>query len=154
MPFDAMFIIILIGILSLYVFYLISIYIKLENRRSLILSKFTEVNNLIDNKIEIINNEELLKNKNINEIRLNLLNTVNVNERIKYNKILDDLIEEVDQEDKKFKKIITDLKEVNDKINYSKEFYNESLYEYNTILNTKSGNILRKLFKYSEYNTF
>lgn len=155
MPMEAMVIIVLVGILSIYVFYLVSIYIKLENRRSLILSKFTEVNNQIDNKLELMKQlTELIDNKELNDTRIDLLNSVSVNDRIKYNKILDSLLDDIKSDIKKVKKIINSINEINNRIDYSKEFYNDSLYEYNTILSTFSGNILKKVFKYSEYNTF
>ena len=69
MAIDAMVIIILIGILSMYVFYLVSLYVKLENRRSLILSKFTEVNNQIENKLELTKELlDVLENKELNNV--------------------------------------------------------------------------------------
>lgn len=155
MPIEAMIIIILVGILSIYVFYLVSIYVKLENRRSLILSKFTEVNNQIDNKLELVKEiTDLIDDKELNDVRINLLNSISVNDRIKHDKILDSLLNDIKSDSRKVKKIINSINEINEKINYSKEFYNDSLYEYNTILSTFSGKIMKKVFKYSEYNTF
>jgi len=153
MPVEATIIIILIGVLSVYIFYLVSIYVKLENRRSLILSKFTEVDTQLDNKLELVKKLlEIIDNNNIKETRINLLNSTNINDKIKFNKILDDLLEEVN--DKKTTNIINSINELNEKINYSKEFYNESLYEYNMIFSTTHGKLLKKIFKYCEYNTF
>lgn len=149
-------IILLIGLISVYVFYLIGIYVKLENRRSLILTKFTEVSNQIENKLDLVKElTELVNDDKLNETRLDLLNSISVNDKIKNNKILDSVIEQlVDPDDKKIKKVLDKINDVNEKINYSKEFYNDSLYEYNMILNSKSGLILKKIFKYVEYNTF
>lgn len=48
MELSIMLIIILFGVFSVYLFYLVGIYVKLENRRSLILSKFEEVDNKIN----------------------------------------------------------------------------------------------------------
>ena len=155
MDFSVMVIIFLIGVLSIYVFYLIGIYIKLENRRSLILSKFTEIDKQIENKLE--ETKKLVELIDINEIsdtRLKLLNSVSVNEKIKYNKVLDSLINDVESKSKKVNDVINNLNEINDKIDYAKEFYNESLYEYNLILNSFNGKIMKKIFKYGEYNTF
>lgn len=155
MPIEAMIIIVLGGLFSIYLFYLVSIYIKLENRRSLILSKFTEVNNQIDNKLDLTKElTELIDNKDLNDIRIELLNSVCVNDRIKYSKILDSILNDIKDDNRKTKKILNSIKLINDKINYSKEFYNDSLYEYNIILSTINGKILKKLFKYTEYNTF
>ena len=155
MPIEAMIIIVLGGLFSIYLFYLVSIYIKLENRRSLILSKFTEVNNQIDNKLDLTKElTELIDNKDLNDIRIELLNSVFVNDRIKYSKILDSILNDIKDDNRKTKKILNSIKLINDKINYSKEFYNDSLYEYNIILSTINGKILKKLFKYTEYNTF
>lgn len=155
MPMEAMIIIILVGLFAVYLFYLVSIYVKLENRRSLILSKFTEVNNQIDNKLDLTKElTELMDNKELNDIRVELLNSVCVNDRIKYSKILDSILNDIKDDSRKVKKILNSIKLINDKINYSKEFYNDSLYEYNIILSTINGKILKKLFKYTEYNTF
>jgi len=155
MELSSIIIILLIGIISVYIFYLMSVYIKLENRRSLILSKFTEVDNQIENKLEIVKQlNELIDNNDIKDTRINLINSVAVNKKIKYNKILDSLIEDIITEDKKVKKRLSLIKEINDKIDYAKEFYNDSLYEYNMILSTFSGKIMKKIFKYTEYNTF
>lgn len=148
-------IILLIGLLSVYVFYLIGIYIKLENRRSLILIKFTEVNNQIENKLDLVKElNDILNNKTLEKERIKLLNSISVNDKIKNNKILDSTLEDLPELDKKAKKIMTKINNINEKINYSKEFYNDTLYEYNIILSTKSGLLLKKLLKYTEYNTF
>ena len=138
-------IILLIGLLSVYVFYLIGIYIKLENRRSLILIKFTEVNNQIENKLDLVKElNDILNNKTLEKERIKLLNSISVNDKIKNNKILDSTLEDLPELDKKAKKIMTKINNINEKINYSKEFYNDTLYEYNIILSTKSGLLLKK----------
>ena len=148
-------IILLIGLFSVYVFYLIGIYVKLENRRSLILTKFTEVNNQIENKLDLVKElNDILNNKTLEKERIKLLNSISVNDKIKNNKILDSTLEDLPELDKKAKKIMTKINNINEKINYSKEFYNDTLYEYNIILSTKSGLLLKKLLKYTEYNTF
>lgn len=145
--------IIIIGIISVYIFYLVSIYVKLENRRSLILSKFDEIDKQIENKLDKLKELENI-NQEISDTRIKLLNSVSVNEKIKYNKILDSLIDDIDITDKKIKKIVNEINKINDKIYYAKEFYNDSLYEYNIILSSFNGNIIKKIFKYTEYNTF
>jgi len=155
MELSSIIIILLVGIVFIYIFYLVSIYVKLENRRSLILSKFTEIDNQLEYKLEEIKKlTELKENKEIDEIRLKLLNSVSVNDKIKYNKILDSLINDIESKSKKINDVITTIKEINKKIEYAKEFYNESLYEYNLILNSFNGMIMKKIFKYCEYNTF
>lgn len=155
MELSALVIIVIIGIISVYVFYLISIYIKLENRRSLILSKFDEIEKQLENKLEEVKKlTELTKNKDIEDIRVNLLNSVSVNDKIKYDKILDSLIDDIESKGKKVNEILTSINEINDKINYAKEFYNDSLYDYNLILSSFNGKIMKKVFKYCEYNTF
>lgn len=145
--------IIIIGIISVYIFYLVSIYVKLENRRSLILSKFDEIDKQIENKLDKLKELENI-NQEISDTRIKLLNSVSINDKIKYNKILDSLIDDINTTDKKIKKIVNEINKINDKIYYAKEFYNDSLYEYNIILSSFNGNIIKKIFKYTEYNTF
>lgn len=148
-------IILLIGLLSVYVFYVIGIYIKLENRRSLILIKFTEISNQIENKLDLVKElNDILNNKTLAKERIKLLDSISVNDKIKNNKILDSTLDKLEIEDRKAKKVLKQINDINEKINYSKEFYNDSLYEYNMILSSKSGLILKKLLKYTEYNTF
>ena len=155
MELSALIIVILVGSLSVYIFYLVSIYVKLENRRILILSKFTEVDRQIEDKLEELKKlTELIENNEFEEARINLLNSVSVNDKIKYNKILDSLIDDIDSKSKKVNNILEKIKEINEKIDYAKEIYNDSLYEYNLILSSFDGKIMKKVFKYCEYNTF
>ena len=148
-------IIVLTGILAIYVFYLISIYVKLENRRSLILSKFEEVDKQIGNKLDLVRKiVEITNNSELDNLRITLLNSVTVNDKIKYVKELDSMLKTIDTKDRKIKRLINSINDIDLKIDYAKEFYNDTLYEYNMILGTKSGNIMKKIFKYNEYNTF
>lgn len=155
MSIPALIIIIFTGIVSIYAFYLVSLYVKLENRRSLILSKFTAINDLIDEKVDLVKELiDITNDEELDKVRTKLVNNVYVNDRIKHNKKLDKLLKGVSTEKRKVKKIIDSINNVNDKLDYSKEFYNDSLEEYNDILNTKSGKIMIKLFKYTKYNKF
>ena len=155
MPLPALIIIIITGIFSIYVFYLVSVYIRLENRRSLILSKFAAVNELIDEKIDLVKElNEILKNEELEKVKNKIVNTSSVNDRIRHNKKIDKLLKEVSTEKRKTKKIIESITNVNDKLNYSKEFYNDSLEEYNKLLTSLSGKLMIKIFKYTKYNNF
>lgn len=155
MSLSVIIIIVLIGILAIYMFYLISIYVKLENRRSLILSKFEEVDKQIGNKLDLVKKiVEITNNSELDNLRVTLLNSVTVNDKIKYVKELDYYLNTIDTKDRKVKRLINSINDINLKIDYAKEFYNDTLYEYNMILGTKSGDIMKKIFKYNEYNTF
>ena len=155
MSLSVIIIIVLTGILAIYMFYLISIYVKLENRRSLILSKFEEVDKQIGNKLDLVKKiVEITNNSELDNLRVTLLNSVTVNDKIKYVKELDYYLNTIDTKDRKVKRLINSINDIDLKIDYAKEFYNDTLYEYNMILGTKSGNIMKKIFKYNEYNTF
>lgn len=155
MSLSVIIIIVLIGILAIYMFYLISIYVKLENRRSLILSKFEEVDKQIGNKLDLVKKiVEITNNSELDNLRVTLLNSVTVNDKIKYVKELDYYLNTIDTKDRKVKRLINSINDINLKIDYAKEFYNDTLYEYNMILGTKSGDIMKKIFEYNEYNTF
>lgn len=155
MSLSVIIIIVLTGILAIYMFYLISIYVKLENRRSLILSKFEEVDKQIGNKLDLVKKiVEITNNSELNNLRVTLLNSVTVNDKIKYVKELDYYLNTIDTKDRKVKRLINSINDINLKIDYAKEFYNDTLYEYNMILGTKSGDIMKKIFEYNEYNTF
>ena len=155
MSLSVIIIIVLTGILAIYMFYLISIYVKLENRRSLILSKFEEVDKQIGNKLDLVKKiVEITNNSELDNLRVNLLNSVTVNDKIKYAKELDSMLKTIDTKDRKIKRLINSINDIDMKIDYAKEFYNDTLYEYNMILGTKSGNLMKKIFKYNEYNTF
>lgn len=155
MSLSVIIIIVLTGILAIYVFYLISIYVKLENRRSLILSKFEEVDKQIGNKLDLVRKiVEITNNSELDDLRITLLNSVTVNDKIKYAKELDSMLKTIDTKDRKIKRLINSINDIDLKIDYAKEFYNDTLYEYNMILGTKSGDIMKKIFKYNEYNTF
>ena len=155
MSLSVIIIIVLTGILAIYVFYLISIYVKLENRRSLILSKFEEVDKQIGNKLDLVRKiVEITNDSELDDLRITLLNSVTVNDKIKYAKELDSMLKTIDTKDRKIKRLINSINDIDLKIDYAKEFYNDTLYEYNMILGTKSGNLMKKIFKYNEYNTF
>lgn len=155
MSLSVIIIIVLTGILAIYMFYLISIYVKLENRRSLILSKFEEVDKQIGNKLDLVKKiVEITNNSELDNLRVNLLNSVTINDKIKYVKELDYYLNTIDTKDRKVKMLINSINDIDMKIDYAKEFYNDTLYEYNMILGTKSGNLMKKIFKYNEYNTF
>ena len=155
MSLSVIIIIVLTGILAIYVFYLISIYVKLENRRSLILSKFEEVDKQIGNKLDLVRKiVEITNDSELDNLRVTLLNSVTVNDKIKYAKELDRMLKTIDTKDRKIKRLINSINDIDLKIDYAKEFYNDTLYEYNMILGTKSGDIMKKIFKYNEYNTF
>ncbi len=155
MSLSVIIIIVLTGILAIYVFYLISIYVKLENRRSLILSKFEEVDKQIGNKLDLVRKiVEITNDSELDDLRITLLNSVTVNDKIKYAKELDSMLKTIDTKDRKIKRLINSINDIDLKIDYAKEFYNDTLYEYNMILGTKSGDIMKKIFKYNEYNTF
>ena len=155
MSLSVIIIIVLTGILAIYVFYLISIYVKLENRRSLILSKFEEVDKQIGNKLDLVRKiVEITNDSELDDLRVTLLNSVTVNDKIKYAKELDSMLKTIDTKDRKIKRLINSINDIDLKIDYAKEFYNDTLYEYNMILGTKSGDIMKKIFKYNEYNTF
>ncbi len=155
MSLSVIIIIVLTGMLAIYMFYLIGIYVKLENRRSLILSKFEEVDKQIGNKLDLVKKiVEITNNSELDNLRVNLLNSVTINDKIKYVKELDYYLNTIDTKDRKVKRLINSINDIDMKIDYAKEFYNDTLYEYNMILGTKSGNIMKKIFKYSEYNTF
>ena len=155
MSLSVIIIIVLTGILAIYMFYLISIYVKLENRRSLILSKFEELDKQIGNKLDLVKKiVEITNNSELDNLRVTLLNSVTVNDKIKYVKELDYYLNTIDTKDRKVKRLINSIKDIDMKIDYAKEFYNDTLYEYNMILGTKSGDIMKKIFKYNEYNTF
>ena len=155
MSLSVIIIIVLTGILAIYMFYLISKYVKLENRRSLILSKFEEVDKQIGNKLDLVKKiVEITNNSELDNLRVTLLNSVTVNDKIKYAKELDSMLKTIDTKDRKIKRLINSINDIDLKIDYAKEFYNDTLYEYNMILGTKSGDIMKKIFKYNEYNTF
>jgi len=155
MPLPALIIIIITGLFSIYVFYLVSVYIRLENRRSLILSKFSAINDLIDDKIDLVKElNTILKDDELEKIKNKIVNTSSVNDRIKHNKKIDKLLKEVSTEKRKTKKIIESIDNINEKLNYSKEFYNDSLSEYNDLLTSLSGKLMIKIFKYTKYNNF
>ena len=155
MQLSAIIIILIVGVIFIYIFYLIGIYIKLENRCSLILSKFEEIDKQLEEKQQLVDKLlEIYDSKDISDINNKLKQSISVNDKIKYSKILDSLIIDIDTKDKKVSNIISKFKDIIDKTNYSKEIYNDCLYEYNIILSSVNGKIIRKIFKYNEYNTY
>ncbi len=142
-----------VGFLSIWIFYLVRTYLKLTNRKDIIMDKFEEIDIQLTKKLDEVKNliDEAGDDDIINA-RYNLLTSVKINDKIRNNKYLDNLIYEFKNNSKNIKKILDKIFEINDKIDYAKEFYNSSIEEYNQILDTIGGKTLKFLFGFVKYN--
>ena len=167
---SALLIILVIGVLGFLVFFVIGLYNMIINRKNKVNDKWEEIEKLLNKKAIIfskladitkdkLDNEELVKiainNKN------KLLNTMIINEKIKANSRVDDTIGEIRNRcddklnsDEVYVSVIERLNDINEKLDYSKEFYNKAVDKYNNIIKKFPFNIVAVVFDFKYYSLY
>ena len=173
MKIEVIVIILVVAIIAFIIFYIIGKYNSLKLYENKIISKWNDVNKLIQEKIEILSKlityfrekikEEEVTYNDINIIINNYNNLNNINDRINEYSTLEESFNKLYEMEKMYPKIDNDveynmLKEecnsVNGKIEYSKEFYNNEVNEYNNKSSGFISNLVMKMFKFNRYNIF
>lgn len=173
MDIGAIIIIIIIGIILVLTFYVIGVYNNLLDAKNKVEDKFNQIDNELKRKIELISTSvDIVKKyakheeKVLNEVEKSqdkMLKANNINEKIKasnsINKAINKLIslEKSYQELKSNKKFIAlqkSIKEIEDKIDYAKSFYNDTVTNYNKLRKELPYNIIANIFKFSEIEYF
>lgn len=153
--------------MALVTFCVIGIYNMIINRKNKVNDKWEEIEIQLNKKaivfskfIEIVKSKlnddglcrEAINNKN------RLLNTIIINEKIKTNNKVDNILKEMRdicdvkfKNDESYNSIINKLNDINDKLIYSKEFYNKAVIKYNNMLMKIPFNIFAKIFKFKKY---
>ena len=171
MDIGAIIIIILIGGILVLTFYIIGLYNTLLDAKNKLENKFSKINTelkkeikLIPSIIEVLKKHTKHEEKTINEVEeLNSKSKElkSINDKISFindlNKTLKKVykLEETYKElksSRKYNSIKKELNEIEDKIVYAKEFYNNTVAYYNSLLEVTSTKIIANIFKFDKAN--
>lgn len=172
MDIAAIIIIMLIGAVIIFVFYVIGLYNKILDARNRVYMKFEQIDielnkilNLIPSLIK--NVEKNVKHEDrilgsVNEVRKSILNVKDINEKIGVMSFLFESLDKVFglqvcyfelKKEKDFVNYLNKINKMKDKINYASSFYNEEVSNYNDKLKEFPLNIVSKVFKFREMKT-
>lgn len=162
-------IIVVIGVIALLTFCIIGLYNKIINSKNIVNDKWEEINNQLSNKEKLISKIIELIKENLNKEDLNILmetknkliNSKTINDKIKTNVKINNILGSINNEynkvlkdNSKYKELNKQLKEIEDKIDYAKEFYNEVASKHNKLIKKFPLNIVSLLFNFKVYTLF
>lgn len=165
--------IVIIVVLVLLVIYVISIYNKLVNSKNKVENQFSQVDiqlkrraDLIPNLVETVKgytkHEEGTFTKVV-EARNKALSANSINEKIEANNELSGALSKLLmlsesypdlKANENFLSLQNDLKETEDKITYSRQFYNDSAMDFNNVVEMFPSNIIASMFKFKKFEYF
>ena len=165
--------IVIIVVLVLLVIYVISIYNKLVNSKNKVENQFSQVDiqlkrraDLIPNLVETVKgytkHEEGTFTKVV-EARNKALSANSINEKIEANNELSSALSKLLmlsesypdlKANENFLSLQNDLKETEDKITYSRQFYNDSAMDFNNVVEMFPSNIIAGMFKFKLFEYF
>ena len=166
-------IIVIIVVLVLLVLYVISTYNKLVNSKNKVENQFSQVDiqlkrraDLIPNLVETVKgytkHEEGTFTKVV-EARNKALSANSINEKIEANNELSIALSKLLmlsesypdlKANENFLSLQNDLKETEDKITYSRQFYNDSAMDFNNVVEMFPSNIIASMFKFKKFEYF
>ena len=166
-------IIIIVGVVLLLVFYVIGVYNKLINARNKVKDQFAQIDvqlkrrsDMIPNLVETVKgymtheSETLTK---IAELRTSWANAKTIDEKAKLDNELAGTLKTIMavsesypdlKASQNFTNLQSELSETEDKISYSRQFYNDSVTKYNTELEKFPSNIIASMFHFTPENLF
>jgi LemA protein len=162
-------IILISGVILLGVIYIINIYNKILNARNKVDNKFSQIDVQINKKIELISKLiDVIKDKVEQEddvffaamdLSKMTLSGMDINAKIDFNIKISDILSKLFDNYanvKKNKKIISlknDLSDIDSKINYAGEFYNDTVKVFNEMISDFPFSVVAKTFKFNKYDS-
>ena len=166
MEIGAIVIIILVGILLIFTFYVISLYNKLVDARNKVYDKFKQIDieidkvmDLVPTVVNIVKKNTKHEDKIVNQVSIGIALVVDandINERINFFRGLDGILNDLLNlsntytelnKNKIFVSFQKFLKEAEDKIEYASSFYDTTVLEYNNLIKIFPLNIVSSIFK-------
>lgn len=164
---------IIIAIVLVILVYVISNYNKLINARNKVRDQWSQIDvqlkkradlipNLVETVKEYANHEKQTLEEVVNARNsLNIANTIedeiNANNQVTsaLNRLfaLSESYPDLKANDN-FLSLQADLKDVEEKISYARQFYNDVILKYNNIVEMFPSNIIAKIFNFKQYNYF
>ena len=166
-------IIVIVVLLVLLLIYAISVYNKLVNSKNKVENQFSQVDiqlkrraDLIPNLVETVKgytkHEEETFTKVV-EARNKALSANSINEKVEANNELSNALSKLLmlseaypdlKANENFLSLQNDLKETEDKITYSRQFYNDSAMDFNNVVEMFPSNIIAGMFKFKVFEYF
>lgn len=167
-------IIVIIGaVLLLVVFYIISVYNKLVNARNKVNDQFAQIdvqlkrrNDLIPNLVETVKGYAKHEEKTLKEVveaRNRMVSAGSINDEIEASNNLTNALNKLFalseaypelKANENFQALQKDLGETEDKISYARQFYNDTVLNYNNLRETFPSNIIANIFKFKKIDFF
>ena len=166
-------IVVVLVIVVLLVLYLVSIYNKLVNSRNKVDNQFSQIDIQLKRRTDLIPNlVETVKGyakheentfKEVVEARNKAVSANSINEKIDANNELTGALNKLFalsesypelKANENFLSLQSDLKETEDKITYSRQFYNDSAMQFNNIVEMFPSNIVANMFHFKKYEYF
>lgn len=173
MELSSIIIIIIVGIILLLVFYIVGVYNKLVNARNKVKDQFAQIDvqlkrrtDMIPNLVEIVKGYAKHEEKTLKEVveARNKMNTAgNINEELEASNAVTNALNKLFalseaypdlKANSNFLSLQKDLKETEDKLSYAREFYNDTILDYNNLRERFPSNIVANIFGFKEINFF
>lgn len=166
-------IIIIVAILILVTFYAISIYNKLVNARNKVNDQFAQIDvqlkrrsDLIPNLVETVKGYAKHEEKTFKEVveaRNKMASANTINDEIEASDALSLALNRLFalseaypelKANENFQSLQKDLEETENKISYARQFYNDTVLNYNNLRETFPSNIIANIFKFKKIDFF
>lgn len=166
-------IIVIVAIIILIAFYTIGVYNKLVNARNKVKDQFAQIdvqlkrrNDLIPNLVETVKGYAKHEEKTFKEVieaRNKMASAGTINDEIEasnaitgaLNKLfaLSEAYPEL-KANENFQSLQKELGETEDKISYARQFFNDTVLNYNNLRETFPSNIVANIFKFTKIDFF
>lgn len=166
-------IIVIISLVIILTFYGISIYNKLVNMRNKVNDQFAQIDvqlkrraDMIPNLVETVKGYAKHEEKTFKEVMeaRNQMDSANgINEELstssKVTTALNKLFAVAEsypdlKANENFLSLQKDLRETEDKLSYARSFYNDTVFNYNNLIQQFPSNVIAKMFKFKHIDFF
>lgn len=166
-------IIILLCVFIILVFYIISVNNSLINSRNKVLNKFSAIDIVVKRRVDLVpelitivksyTKHEEKSFKEITKLRSMAVKAETINDKInsdiKLSKEVNNLLVLIEnypelKSNTNYIKLQEELTNCEDKIAYAKEFYNDSVVNYNNMVESFPSCVIAKVFGYKKFNYY
>lgn len=173
MKLSTVIIIIIAGLILLLVFYVIGVYNKLVNARNKVKDQFAQIDvqlkrrsDMIPNLVETVKGYAKHEEKTLTEVieaRNKMATASGINEELEASNNITSALNKLFalseaypdlKANENFISLQKDLKETEDKLSYAREFYNDTVLNYNNLREKFPSNIVANMFGFKEIDFF